>query len=372
MYTLLPIVAALATAEIDIPAGVVKITTLDGKTVEGAVVVKVPGIVYLKKADGKTVKIRRADIVDVVSVTPKPTDPGPTPDPGTDDPAPPPRLDLAAYKQKLREMHPTTAEAWHTFGAWCFAHGYPVRGELAFKKSLSLDGASALPRQMELADLLAKSGRQYEARELLATLVRANPDSEPVRAAFNKLSDQLERDMDALVREVKALYRAGAYAKVLQALVPKVRSAHKIFLETLSVKVHRALALALDELMVDCRMKLAEKDSAVLRRATPYEKPIIARRLETDAEQAYKQIPSYVIMRLTDPRYQRPPYNRYPYVLRRAQRDQYLKAAEEAKRQYTFLLQFRGGDDPAATKAVQEKLAQIAKAITALRKAKVR
>jgi hypothetical protein len=83
-------------------------------------------------------------------------------------------------------------------------------------------------------------------------------------------------------------------------------------------------------------------------------------------------VPVYVIQRLTDPRYRRPPYNRYPYRLQRQQRDGYLESLAKARGYYQVALQLAAGGEADDRKAIQSKLDSIAAMMAAIRKANVR
>lgn len=363
------ILASVLILAVEVPEGPVEITLLDGRTVQCAVIVKTPVYLYVERADGEKERLPVSEIVAAKSIGgPAPAEAGETAPAA----APTPAADLARYERQLREINPTTAAAWRQFGRWCLENTFIPQGKAAYEKSLTLDPADPRPRREELADLLAKAGRRYDAQEVLATLIRAHPDDQALRDKFIALLDALDKDLDDLVARVKAFYRAQAYDKVLDALVPQVQGGHRVFLETLSVKIERELGLPLDEVMVDCRLKKVQTTGPVHKGVTEYERPFLARHLQTKADQAYHQIPAHVIQRLTDPRFRRPPLNRYPYVLPSAQRDQYLESAKEARLYYDAIVDLMGTTDPAVAAHARTRIQEMDKAIAALKNATVR
>jgi len=377
------LVSAALTLAVDIPSGEIEVRMLDDTVVRGRVLVKTPTHLYLQARAGARVRLLVEDIVSAKRIK-SPVTPDSGPGPTTTTPATPD--EPAAYRRTLAEMNPTTADAWAGFGRWCFANGFPAQGRRALEKSAVLDSPNARRRRMELADLLVTAGRRYDAQAVLAALVRACPEDAALRKTFNQLSDVLDKEIDDLAGRVKSLYRAQAYGKVLDALEPKVRGAPAMLLETLSVKVEREAGLPLDEMMATCRLKTpcprCKGKSATcptchgigwrVGGVTDYERPLLLTRLEREAARACQAVPSHVMMRLTDPRYQRPPYNRSVFVLARAQRNQYVKAFETARLRYRALLGFQAKADAAARAALQARLGELDAAIAALKKAKVR
>jgi hypothetical protein len=187
---------------------------------------------------------------------------------------------LQDYEAHKKTLDLATGDGWYRLAQWCVARQMYDQAVQAFQESMAKD--PALKRTSTLAQARMEVGRKRlrAARDLLAPLVTAFPDDEPLRTELAGIQAQIDAEVRTVFDQARLAYRRSDYATALPLFRRVVLEADAPLLADLARDLARQGEPGFAETLIACRLSptLVDRPEA-WQNLTPLEKPLLLDRL---------------------------------------------------------------------------------------------